>query len=77
MAKVLPFPSRRRPRHEAAAYVLALSTRCERSSAPPRRPREPERLGNLLQRLTRKRPAVVFVIEKVVADICDELERNP
>jgi len=38
------------------------------------RPREPERLGNLLQRLADKRPSLVLVIESLVADIVTELD---
>jgi hypothetical protein len=74
MPKLIPFG----PRHtrEAAAYVLALSRRWSRSSKtkPWLQAREPERLGNLLQRLAAKRPAVVFVIENLVAEMLKQLE---
>lgn len=77
MAKVIPFRSRRH-RHEAAAYWLALSGRYERLSVskPWLHPRQPERLGNLLQRLAFARPSVVFVIENLVAEIVAELDRE-
>lgn len=75
LAKVIPFHTRRS--REAATYVLALSARWQRISKvkPWLHPRaQPERLGNLLQQLTVQQPAVVFVIEKVVADIVTQLE---
>jgi len=76
MAKVIPFQPRRSRRREGAAYVLALSARWQRLSVakPWLHPREPERLGNLLQRLALERPALVFVIESLVADIFAQLE---
>jgi hypothetical protein len=75
MTKLIPF----RPRHQReAAYILALSARFERVSKtrPWTRPRaQPEKLGNHLQRLTRERPVVVFVMENLVADVIDEIDR--
>ena len=76
MAKLIPFRTRRQQRADYAAYVLALSTRLEHFSKtkPWTRPREdPERLGNLLQQLAHERPAVLFVIEQIVADLVAEL----
>jgi hypothetical protein len=75
MAKVIPFHVRHGSR-DAATYTLALSARWQRLSKtrPWIHPRQPERLGNLLQRLVRHDPAIVFVIEKVVADIVKQLE---
>jgi hypothetical protein len=72
MAKLLPFLTRRH-RHDAAAYVLALSARYERMSKRQRPLDQPESLGNKLQRLTLKRPAIVIVIENLV-DMLEELE---
>lgn len=73
MAKLIPFLPRRR--REAAAYVLALSARLERSNKhkPWVRPEHPERLGNLLQVLIDKRPALMFVFESIAADILAQL----
>jgi hypothetical protein len=71
MAKLIPF--RRRRNREAAAYVLALSARLERSKLgstwTPPADHQPERLGNLLQHLLTKRPALVFVLESIVAEM--------
>jgi hypothetical protein len=77
MTNLIPFRPRRQ--REAAAYVLALSARLERSSksTPWTRPRaQPESLGNHLQRLARERPVVVFVIEKIVADVIDLIDAD-
>jgi hypothetical protein len=73
LADLIPFPRVR----EAAAYALALSARWSRVSKtkPWRRPRQPERLGNLLQQLADKRPAVVFVIESLVAEMVKQLDQ--
>jgi hypothetical protein len=73
MAQVIPFPRAR----DAAAYLLALSARWSRVSKekPWLRPREPERLGNLLQQLTVKRPAVVFVIESLVVEMLRQIDQ--
>jgi hypothetical protein len=74
-----PTPFRRRRSREVAAYVLALSARFERmSKSKPwiRRRAQPERLGNHLQRLTQERPVVVFVMENLVADVIDEIDRK-
>lgn len=75
MATVIPF--RRRRNREAAAYVRALSARLERlngaSSWNPPASHRPERLGNLLQQLVAKRPAMVFVIESIVVEILAEI----
>lgn len=74
MATLIPFQPRRV--HEAAAYALALSARWTRlSRGKPWLPaREPERLGNHLQRLAHTRPALVYVIENLVAEIVRQLE---
>lgn len=74
MARLLPFPTRRV--RESATYTLRLSTRWQRLSKakPWLHPRAPEHLGNLLQQLTRKRPAVVFIIERLVVEILAQLE---
>jgi len=72
LAQLIPFPRVR----EAAAYALALSARWSRVSKakPWRQPREPERLGNLLQQLATKRPAVVFVLENLVAEMLRQID---
>lgn len=77
MAKVIPFQARRRSR-DAATYTLALSARWQRLSKtkPWLHPRQPERFGNLLQRLVQDEPAIVFVIERVVADIVAQLDEG-
>jgi hypothetical protein len=73
MPKVIPF--QRRHRNGTAAYALELSARWQRRRKKPLvRPERPERLGNMLQRLIVKRPAVVLVIENLVADLLKELE---
>jgi hypothetical protein len=74
MPKLIPFVPRRT--REAAAYVLALSMRWSRLSKtqPWLHEREPERLGNLLQRLIDERPAVVFVIESLVAEMVRQID---
>lgn len=72
MAKLLPFRPRRH-RHDAAAYVLALSARYARMSNR-KRPLNPESLGNKLQRLALDRPAVVIVIENLVTDMLEDLD---
>lgn len=75
MAKLIPFRSRRQLR-EAAAYALALSARWQRLSKtkPWLRPDQPERLGNLLQQLTAKRPAIVAVIESLVVEMLNQID---
>jgi hypothetical protein len=72
LAELIHFPRVR----EAAAYALALSARWSRVSKvkPWLQPREPERLGNLLQRLAATRPAVVFVIENLVAEMLRQID---
>jgi len=76
MAILIPFRPRRNRSREAAAYVLTLSARLERLS-PDRsfRHPHPERLGNLLQVLIAKRPALVYVIENIVAEMLEQLDR--
>lgn len=72
LAQLIPFPKVR----EAAAYALALSARWSRVSKtkPWLRPERPEQLGNLLQQLADKRPAVVFVLENLVAEMLRQIE---
>ena len=74
MGKVLRFRERRNS--DTTAYVLALSARWERTSKTKpwlQRSAHPENLGNLLQCLAQRQPAIVFVIENLVADILDKL----
>lgn len=75
MPTLIPF--RRRDRR-AAAYVLLLATRWQRRSKlkPWLDPREPERLGNLLQRLVLERPEIVFAIENMVAEMLAQLDQS-
>lgn len=78
MAKLIPFGPRRNRSREAAAYVLALSARFERSKGgawrlPP--DHHPERLGNLLQVLIEKRPALVCAIESLVVEMLDQIDQ--
>ena len=58
------------------ANVLSLGTRWQRLSKtkPWLQPAQPERLGNLLQQLTKRRPALVFVIERLVVEILAHLD---
>lgn len=74
MATLIPF--RRHRYRELATYALKLSARYARlnpgASFPPR---EPERLGNLLQRLTAQRPALVVVVENLVVEMLRQLDR--
>lgn len=74
MAKILPFSAKRA--REVATYALTLSARWQRSSKtkPWLPPRRPERLGNLLQQLAAKRPAVVFVIEIIIVEMLRQLD---
>lgn len=73
MAILIPF---RQQRYRAlAAYALKLSARWSRlnpgASFPPP---HPERLGNLLQRLTDQRPALVLVVENLVVEMLRQLD---
>jgi hypothetical protein len=79
MATLIPFYPRRNRTREAAAYVLALSKRLERSSHDKsyHHPEHHARLGNLLQILIAKRPAVVFVIENIVVEMLAQLNEVP
>ena len=72
---MIPFRTRRNI-EAAARSLLILSARFERSgkAKPWLDPDEPERLGNLLQRLTLERPAVVFVFENLVAEVLRQLD---
>lgn len=77
MAKLIPFPARRVRR--LAESVLLLADSRERLSKPKLwidRPLPPEPLGNMLQRLARKRPAAVLVLENVVADMLKQLDQK-
>lgn len=74
MAKLVPFPARRI--RQTTEWLLILSASRERLNRPnawPDRPLPPEPLGNMLQRLALKRPAVVLVLENIVADILGQL----
>lgn len=76
MAKKVIRINRVRHIRQAAAYSLTLSKRLETLSKtkPWLQPEHPERLGNLLQQLTAKRPAIVFVIGNLVAEMLRQLE---
>lgn len=76
MAKLIPFAPGHRKR-DAAAYLLALSVRWQRSSKsrPWLQPAHPEDLGNLLQQLTASHPGIVFVIGNLVAEMVAQLEK--
>jgi len=76
MAKLIPFPARRVRRY--AERLLILSASRESLSRPEvwtQRPVPSEPLGNMLQRLALQRPAVVLVLENIVADMLDQLDR--
>lgn len=73
MATVIPF--RRHRYRDVATYALRLSARYSRlNPAASFPPREPERLGNLLQRLTKKRPSLVLVVENLVVELLRQLD---
>lgn len=79
MSKLLPFPADRVQR--TAAYVLQLTassaSRANLDTPEPwaNRPVPPEALGNMLQALVHLEPAVVLVIESIVADILAQLRQ--
>lgn len=78
MNKPVPFPSRRVRRF--AERLLILSSSRESLSRPVKwanRPVPPEPLGNMLQRLAQRRPATVLLLENIVADMLDQLDRAP
>ncbi len=75
MSKLIPFPARRVQRF--AERLLILTASCEMLSRPElwtHRPVPPEPLGNMLQRLALRRPAVVLLLENVVADMLERLD---
>ena len=77
MAKRLPYPARQI--QQDAADALALTAIRERLSKPEtwlNPPEPPERLGNMLQQLARKRPAAVVVLENLVAEMLVQSEGN-
>jgi hypothetical protein len=77
LGKLIFFPGARI--HESAAYTLSLTARWERLShtKPWSHPLErPERLGNLLQVLVGKRPAAVLILELIVIDMLEIIERR-
>jgi len=72
MTKLIPFPARRVRRF--AVWLLVLSASRERLSRPvvwARRPVPPEPLGNMLQRLALQSPALVLLLENLVADLLE------
>lgn len=75
LTNVIPFGTRTQ---RAAAYGLSLARRWQRVSKtqPWLQPREPERLGNLLQRLTFDHPAAVLVIENLVAEMVAQIDKG-
>jgi len=77
VSKLIPFNARQR-RRETAAYALALSARWQRlnKGKPSPRPDRPEHLGNMLQRLTVKQPAVVLALTNLIADMLEELDQE-
>lgn len=76
MTNPIPFPARRI--HSTAERLLILSASREMLSRPQvwiNRPGPREPLGNMLQRLALIRPAAVLVLESVVADMLEQLDR--
>lgn len=71
MGKLIPFRTRRQLQTSAHS-LLALSATCARARRLP--PCEPERLGNLLQRLVLQEPEVVLEIEDLVVEILAQLD---
>jgi hypothetical protein len=69
MNNLIAFPTRRDT--TTASYILSLSGRWQRrrAVAPP----PAVRLGDMLHELAGKRPAVLCVLEKVVAEILEDL----
>lgn len=77
MAKLVPFPAQRV--WQTAERLLILSASPERLNAPeawPDRPVPPKPLGNMLQHLALLRPAAVLVLENVVANMLDQLDKT-
>lgn len=77
MAKLIPFPARRIRR--TAELLLLLSASHETLSRPKiwtNRPVPRESLGNMLQRLMLRRPAAVLVLENIVAEMLNQIERG-
>lgn len=72
MAKLVPFPIARVKR--SAASVRKLSQLCAKPVLWKDRPVPPELLGNMLQHLARKEPAIVCVLENVIAEILQEVD---
>lgn len=75
VSRLIQFPTRRT--RKAAAYALELSARWQRlSTTKPwiHSRAHPEQLYTMLQRLAEKRPAILFVIEKLIAEMIDELD---
>ncbi len=74
LTKLIPFPTRRN--REVAAYALALSARYARLNNAKLPPLHPENLGNMLQVLVTKRPAVVIAIGHIVAEMLAQIDRE-
>lgn len=75
MPKLLPFPVQ--SVRQSATLLLAASRTLSFSKPQPwaNRPEPPETIGNLLQRLVVLQPAAYLLIENVVADMVEILER--
>jgi len=76
MSKLIPFPARRV--RQTAELVLLLTASPETFLKPApwtNRPVPPEALGNLLQRLAVQRPVAILLLENIVAEMLERLER--
>lgn len=70
--RMVPNLLRFRPRPIQRAARSLLTWSASPSRAKPRR--SPERLGNLLQRLAHRRPALVRVVEDLVGEMLRQLD---
>jgi len=75
MTKLIPFPTQRVQRFAARLLILSASRELLSQPAPwADRPVPPEPLGNMLQRLALQRPAVVLLLQNIVADMLAKIE---
>jgi hypothetical protein len=73
MPKLLPFPAHR-VRQTAETLVAASRATLSKPHVWPDRP-DPAAIGNLLQRLIVLQPEAVLLVENVLADMVEILER--
>jgi hypothetical protein len=75
---MIPFPLRRVRRTAKRLLILSNLRERQRFSLPPTNwinsPVPSEPLGNMLQRLARKKPVAVLVLANIVAEMLAQLE---